>query len=80
MMKMPKVNKPSARKLIEFSLTEESSETQLASWVRELVQSNNELVPALERLRRSYRVLQADKPVTDAEEVLWQVQQALKDA
>jgi hypothetical protein len=35
MVKMPKVNKPSARKLIEFSLTEESIETQLASWVRD---------------------------------------------
>lgn len=65
---------------IEFALTEESIETQLASWIRELVQSNTELVPALERLRRSYRVLQACKPVTDAEEVLWQVERALNDA
>jgi hypothetical protein len=38
----------------------------LASWIREVVQSNSELVPALERLRRSYRVLQAGKPVTQS--------------
>src|ERR1700733_15332129 len=41
MVKMPHVNKPSVRRLIEFAVTEESIETQLASWIRELVQSNS---------------------------------------
>jgi hypothetical protein len=78
MVKMPHVKKPSDRKLIEFPLTQESIDTQLAYRIRELVQSNSELVPALEHLRRSYRVLHAGKPVTDAEEVLWQVERALR--
>jgi hypothetical protein len=78
MVKMPHVNKPSGRQLIELPITQESIDTQLAYRIRELVQSNSELAPALERLRRSYRVLHAGKPVTDAEEVLWQVEQALK--
>jgi hypothetical protein len=80
MVKMPHVNKPSLRSLLEFAVTQESIETQLAFWIRELIQSNSELVPALERLRYSYKVLQAGKPVTDAEEVLWHVERALKDA
>jgi hypothetical protein len=80
MVKMPQSNKPSDRELIEFAVTQESIETQFACWIRDLVRSNSELVPALEHLRRSYRVLQAGGPVTDAEEVLWQVERALKDA
>src|ERR1700678_3234773 len=70
MVKMRHVNKPSDSKLIEFTATQESIERQLAVWIQELVQSNSELVPALQRLRRSYRVLRSGKPVTDVEEVL----------
>ena len=77
---MPHVNRPAERKITESTVTYESIETELALWIRELVQSNSELVPALERLRRSYRVLQAGRPVSDAEEVLRQVERALKDA
>ncbi len=53
---------------------------QLVSWVRGVVKSNDELVLALTRLRRSYKVLLAGKPDTDTEEVLWQVEGALQEA
>jgi hypothetical protein len=78
LVKMYRVNRPSHRKLIALPVTQESIETQLALWVRELVQRNSKLVPALERLRCSYSLLQTGKPVTDAEDVLWQVERALK--
>jgi hypothetical protein len=77
---MRHVNKPSDRKLIEFAASQQSIETQLTRWIQELVQSYSELVPALQRLRRSNRVLQSRKAVTDAEEVLGQVERALDDA
>jgi hypothetical protein len=80
MVKMDRANNPSDGKIIEFLSTEDSVEMQLAYWVRDLVNCTNELVPTLERLRNSYRLLRTDKPVTDAEEILWRVEQCLKDA
>jgi hypothetical protein len=80
MVEMERANKPSDRKIIEFLATEDSVEMQLAYWIRDLVNCTNELVPTLERLRNSYRQLRADEPVTYAEEILWRVEQCLKDA
>jgi hypothetical protein len=77
---MSHAKKPSNDQVLEFTVPQDGIGPQLVSWVRGVVRSNNELVPALERLRRSYKMLLAGKPVTDAEEVLWQVDGALKDA
>ena len=77
---MSHAKKPLNDKVLEFTVPQDGIGPQLVSWVRGVVKSNNELVPALERLRRSYKMLLAGKPVTDAEEVLWQVDGALNGA
>ena len=77
---MSNAKKPSNQKVLEFTMPQDGIGPQLVRWVRGVVKSNNELVPALERLQRSYKVLLAGKPVTDAEEVMWQVEGALRDA
>src|ERR1700747_407719 len=77
---MTDAKKPPDKKLIGFPGTEESVETKLLRWIRGVVQSNDQLVDALERIQRSYRVLQAGQPVPDAAETLWQVEVALRDA
>jgi hypothetical protein len=79
-MNMSNAKQPSNEKVLEFTMPQDGIGPQLVRWVRGVVKSNNELVTALERLRRSYKVLLAGKPVTDAEEVLWQVEGALRDA
>lgn len=71
--------KKSSNKLLEFSIPQDGT-SQLVAWVRGIVKSNNELVSALSRLRRSYKTLLAGMPVTDAEELLWQVEGALQEA
>ena len=77
---MERTTKPSDGKIIEFAVTEDSVEIQLTYWIRDLINCTNELIPTLERLRNSYRLLRAGEPVTDAEEILWRVEQCLKDA
>lgn len=77
---MSNAKKPSKEKVLEFTMPQDGIGPQLVRWVRGVVKSNNELVPALERIRLSYKVLLAGNPVTDAEEVLWQVEGALRDA
>jgi hypothetical protein len=67
-------------KVVEFVTTQDETERQLLNWIRGLVESNHKLVPALEQLRQSYRAILAGKPVTNADEVLWQVETALKHA
>lgn len=68
------------KKLLGFPASHDSAEVKLLSWVRGIVQSNDQLVGALERLRRSYKVLQTGESVPDAAEILWQVEVALSDA
>src|ERR1700733_15203342 len=80
MVNMERANKPSDNKIIGFPQKEDSVEMQLVYWIRDLVDCTNELVPTLERLRNSYRLLRANMPVTEAEEILWRVEQCLKDA
>jgi hypothetical protein len=68
------------KKPLRFPVPHDDVTTRLLSWVRGIVQSNHELVDALERLRFSYKALLAGKSVRDAEQVLWQAEVALKDA
>jgi hypothetical protein len=76
---MAHARKPS-NKLLEFTVPQDGIGLQLVTWVRGIVKSNSELVSALSRLRRSYEALLAGMPVTDAEELLWQVEGALREA
>jgi hypothetical protein len=52
-------------------------ETKLVKWVRGVAESNDELVHALNRLRVSYKVLLSGESVTDAPEILREVDDAL---
>jgi hypothetical protein len=77
---MSHAGKRSSNKMLEFAMPKEGIGPQLVKWVRGVVRSNDQLVPALERLRSSHKALLAGKSVTDSEEILWQVEGALKDA
>jgi hypothetical protein len=56
------------------------TEMKLVNWVRAVAESNNELVHALNRLRVSYKVLLRGESVTDALEILREVEDALASA
>jgi hypothetical protein len=56
------------------------TEMKLVNWVRAVAESNNELVHALNRLRVSYKVLLSGESVTDAPEILKEVEDALSGA
>jgi hypothetical protein len=68
------------KKLLGVVASQDAVEVKLLSWVRGVVQSNDQLLDALKRLHRSYLVLSAGKSVPDAEEILWQVGIAVSDA
>jgi hypothetical protein len=70
-------NKLSNKKVLEFPGPHDGIGSELLHWIRGVVRSGNQLVPPLERLRLSYKVLRAGKHVTDSEEVLWQVEEVL---
>ena len=53
-------------------------DTQLEHWIRWALESNIALAAALTRLRNSYKLLQAGKPAVDSEEILAEVEAALK--
>jgi hypothetical protein len=72
--------KKSSNKLLEFTVPQDGIGLQLVTWVRGIVKSNHELVSALSRLQRSYKALLAGMPVTDAGELLCQVEGALQEA
>jgi hypothetical protein len=72
--------RPPNKKPLRFPVTHDDVTTQLLSWIRGIVQSNHELVDALERLRFSYKEHLAGTSVRDAETILWQVEVALKNA
>jgi hypothetical protein len=76
---MNDMKKPPGSELLEIAVPEDV-ERQLVNWIREVAVSNNELVDALNRLRLSYKVLLAGEPVTDAQEILRQVENALRSA
>jgi hypothetical protein len=77
---MTNAKKLTDKKLLGFPTTRESVEVKLLGWIRGILQSNDQLVDALEHLRRSYKALQTGKSVPDAANVLWQVEVALSDA
>jgi hypothetical protein len=54
------------------------TETQIEHWIRWTLESNITLAAALKRLQGSYKLLQAGKPARDVEEILEQVDAALK--
>jgi hypothetical protein len=53
-------------------------DTQLEHWIRWTLESNIALAAALKQLRDSYKLLQAGKPVKDADAILAEVEAALK--
>jgi hypothetical protein len=53
-------------------------DTQLEHWIRWTLESNIVLAAALKRLRESYKLLQAGKPVRDNDAILAEVEAALK--
>lgn len=73
---MPRL-KPSS---LEFAEPQEVIEAQLENWLKSTVKSNDELATALKRLRDSYCALLAGKPVKDDDELLMQVEAALRQA
>jgi hypothetical protein len=76
---MNDMKKPPGSELLGFTVPQDV-ERQLVNWIRGVAESNNELVDALNRLRFSYKVLLAGEPVTDAHEILRQVEGALRSA
>jgi hypothetical protein len=77
---MTNAKNPTDKKLLGFPGSDDSVERKLFSWIRGVVQSNDQLVDALERMRRSYNLLSAGGSVPDVAEILWQVEIALRDA
>jgi hypothetical protein len=53
-------------------------DTQLEHWIRWTLESNIALAAALKRLRDSYELLLAGKPAKDADEILAEVEDALR--
>lgn len=76
---MDEIKTPPSRELIETGVRQDV-EVKLVNWVRAVAESNNELVQALNRLRISYKVLLSGESVTDASQVLRQVDDALGGA
>jgi hypothetical protein len=76
---MNETKKPPGRELLESGAPRDV-ESQLLTWIRGVAESNNELVDALNRLRLSYKVLLGGEPVSDANEILRQVEGALRSA
>ncbi len=77
---MVKSNKKSC-KILQFAVPEEPLEGKLEKWFRGVMQSNQDLMIALERLRDSYRGLLAEKTLSEADQaVLLAVQITLTNA
>ena len=56
-------------------------EGKLEKWFRGVIQSNKDLISALERLRDSHQLLLAERPLTEADQaVLLAVQITLNNA
>ena len=68
-------------KVLPFVVPAASQEGKLEKWFRGIIQSNQDLVTALERLRDSYQALLKDKPFSEADQaVLIAVQVTLSNA
>jgi hypothetical protein len=68
------------KKVLKFAARDADIDTRLVNWVRGVANSNEQLVSALGRLRESYKSLLAGRPVSESEQILWQVEGALTGA
>jgi hypothetical protein len=66
--------KPPSSEFLETAF--QDTEMKLVNWIRDVTESNTELVHALNRIRGSCEVLLSGESVTDATEVLRQVEDA----
>jgi hypothetical protein len=72
---------PSPRKVLPFVAPKASVEGKLEAWFRGVIQSNLDLMTALERLSDSYKGLLANKTLTEADQaILLSVQITLNNA
>jgi hypothetical protein len=76
---MNEPKKPPASEFLDTGFRQDT-EMKLVNWVRGVADSNDELVHALNRLRVSYKMLLSGESVTDAPEILREVENALTDA
>ena len=68
-------------KVLPFAASQPSMEGKLEKWFRGVIQSNHDLMTALERLSDSYKGLLGDKAMTEADQaVLLAVQITLANA
>ena len=67
-----------AERVLECAVPQVVIETQIEQWIRWTLESNIALVAALKRLRSSYTLIQAGKPVKEADDVLAQVEAVLQ--
>ena len=77
---MAESKEPTSEKVLEFAVPQAAIERQIEDWLQRIVESNDELVVVMERIRDSYRALLAGKPVKDDDEILAQVETALQNA
>jgi uncharacterized Zn finger protein len=66
--------------VLEFVAPQENIEAQLEDWIRNVFESNDELVATMERLRDAFCAQLAGNPVRDDDEILAQVEAALQNA
>ena len=68
-------------KILHFATPQVSTEGELEKWFRGVMQSNHDLISALERLRDSYKGLLVQKSITEADHaVLMAVEITLRNA
>jgi hypothetical protein len=68
-------------KVLQFAKPQVSAEGELEKWFRGVMQSNHDLMSALERLRDSYKGLLVQKNITEADHaVLMAVEITLRNA
>jgi hypothetical protein len=77
---MAESKEPTSERVLEFAVPQAAIERQIEDWLQRIVESNDELVVVMERIRDSYRALLAGKPVKDDDEILAQVETALRNA
>lgn len=74
-------SKEASGKVLQFPPRKASEEGELEKWFRGVIQSNSDLITALERLRDSYKVLIAGNAYTEADRaILMAVEITLKNA
>jgi hypothetical protein len=66
--------------LLSFPIPGETTDNQTDHLICRILQSNDSLSTALENLRNSYKAMMVGKPVENADEILTQVESALKQA